>query len=134
MTELSRARERALILSELYGAAEAARRTGVSTWSIYHWADRRRRGLPLASGGNWNPPVDAMLRLSAQQLSALRKRAFQGCRCEHPAPDALDGCCWKCGHPWSWPVWRATVRETLCYLAAGSAETEHEHDPEAVFA
>ena len=48
--------------------------------------------------------------------------------------DPEDGLCLKCGHPCDWGLWRQAMYNALTCLTAGSAEADHDRDPEEVYA
>jgi hypothetical protein len=127
----------ALRLEELYGAAEAARRTGLPRYALRQW--RKRLGLvplPVASKPAVAPrcKVDSYLRFRVRELAGLRQRALDGCRCHSPFLDPDDGLCLKCGHPCDWGLWLRAMYSALgCSITAYSAEAGHERDPEAVY-
>ena len=133
---LSPAVKEALRLQELYGDAEAARRTGVPRYALTQW--RCRLGLPgppLASSPARVPRcevVDAYLRFGVRELARLRRRALEGCRC-HRSFVEDDGLCILCGHPADWQRYRLAMHDALTCLTARSAEARHDRDPEAVY-
>jgi hypothetical protein len=140
MPGLSPVVKEALRLDALYGDAEAARRTGVPRYALRMW--RRRLGLPgpevgpRSPAGRSAPPalvVDAYLRFRRAELTELRQRALDGCRGHSPFLDPADGLCIKCGRVCSWGLWLRAMYSDLVLVTAGSAETDHDRDPEAVY-
>lgn len=118
----ARLRTEALLTEELYGVEEASRRTGIHPDTIRSWRAASKQ------------VVDPYLRFHVRELTKLRRRALEGCRCREFILDPEDGLCVKCGHPASWPLYRLAVSTALCYLAARSAEAQHERNPEVVYA
>jgi hypothetical protein len=130
--EVSATVKEALRLEELYGASEAARRTGVPRYALGMW----RRRLKLEPLVTFNPAlaprcvVDSYLRFRVRELERLRRRAFEGCRCPRPFMED-DGLCILCGHPADWQRYRLAMHDALT-LTAGSAEAGHDRDMAAV--
>ena len=131
--EPSPAVKEALRLDELYGDAEAARRTGVPRYALRMW--RRRLGLAGPAPVPKPPPlaVDGYLRFRRAELTELRQRALDGCRGHAPFLDPADGLCLKCGRVCSWELWLRAMYSDLVLVTAGSAEADHDRDPEAVY-
>ena len=135
-TVLPPAVKEALRLDELYGDAEASRRTGVPRYALNMWRRRLRLGPRPGTRTprpEWKPEVvDSYLRFGVHELARLRRRAFEGCRC-HRSFVEDDGLCVLCGHPADWQRYRRAMHDSLTCLTARSAEASHDRDPDAVY-